>query len=393
MRRSRRTSTGHAIRLLRNRLTRRRYARTALRVDDVPVAAVVVFFAAVPEELYQLLQWRPVLERVREHRPVVVVTSAPDIGRLVAQTGLPVAFAPRGADLERLIHSRRPAVVLYLNHRERNFTMLRYVETVHVYLGHGESDKGASASHQNMAYDYCFVAGRAAQDRLAAAMPLFDAVRRAPTVGRPTLDPHAASQQRPDWAVDAPGRSTVLYAPTWEGGLPSMAVGSIASHGEAIVASVLGDPGLRLVYRPHPLTGTVSPEHAAAATRIRRLVEEAGPPHLIDTGPYGWVFDIADAAVVDISSVAYDWVATGKPLLLTTPVDERARPTPSRLDSLAPMLRAQDADRTAERVRRLIESPVEGWADLVEYHFGDVRPGASIRRFLDTLDDVAVDPG
>lgn len=388
-----RTTLHNVVRAVRNRIRRRQYARVAGSVDSVPEGAVIVFFAAVPDEIYQLEQWSHALSKVADRHPVVVCVTVPDIGRLVtARTSLPVVYASAGTQLERLVQTRRPAAVLYLNHREPNFRMLRYPETVHVYLGHGESDKGASASHQNMAYDYCFVAGRAGQERLENAMPLFDARRRAPMVGRPNLDPHVLVAGRPDRIDAVPGRMTVLYAPTWEGGLPSMAFGTVASHGEAVARSIIADSAYRLVYRPHPLTGTISAAHAAADRRVRALVEAAGAPHVVDTGPYGWQLAEADVAVVDISSVAYDWLATGKPMLLTVPVDPQARPTPSALLDLAPRLGVEDAARAAERVRHAVEHPVDGWADLVDHHFGDTAPGASVQRFLTVLDAVIDGP-
>ncbi len=390
---SARATTRAGVRAVRNRLDRRRYARTVLRIEDVPEQAVVVFFAAVPAEIYQLEQWRQALSEVGGRHPVVVCVTVPDIGRLVTErTGLDVVLASAGVQLERLVETRRPAAVLYLNHREPNFRMLRYPETVHVYLGHGESDKGASASHQNMAYDYCFVAGPAGRERLEAAMPLFDASRRAPMVGRPNLDPRVLRTGRPGTVPDAPGRTTVLYAPTWEGGLPSMAFGTVASHGEALARAVTADPAYRLVYRPHPLTGTIRPADRAADARVRAVVEAAGSPHVVDTGPYGWQLGAADVAVVDVSSVAYDWLATGKPMLLTVPADPRARPTPSRLLDIAPRLPAGEAAQAVERIREVLEHPVTGWSELVAHHFGDTSPGASVERFLDALDAVIAGP-
>ncbi len=378
-----------AAQALGNRLRGPAYARATMPVEAVPEGAVVVHFAAVPAEIYQLEQWQYPLSRLAETRPVVVLVTRPDIGRLVTErTGLPVLYAPRGAQLERLVTERRPAVVLYVNHREPNFRMLRYPETVHVYLGHGESDKGASASHQNMAYDYCFVAGRAGQDRLSAALPLFDAAVRAPMVGRPNLDHGEASAAPPPGTPDAGGRTTLLYAPTWEGGLPSMAFGTVVSHGRALVDAALADPDIRLVYRPHPLTGTSSPAFAEADAALRQRIGEAGAPHVVDDGAYGWQLNAADVAVVDISSVAYDWLATGKPMLLTVPTDPFARPTPGRLSERATRLRADGAGDVVRQIRTVLGAPDPTWPELVEYHFGDTTPGASITRFLEAIEDV-----
>lgn len=365
---------------VRNLLGARRYAARALGIGEVPEGALVVHFAAVPSEVYQLEQWAAPLKAVEHRWPVRVIVNRPDVGRLVSsRTGLAVVFAPSATELERLVRDRPPAAVLYVNHREPNFRMLRHAHVPHVYLGHGESDKGASASHQNLAYDYAFVAGEAGRDRLAAALPFFDAQRRALLVGRPAVD-HAT----PLPPVDP---SLVLYAPTWEGALPSMALGSVASHGILLVSALL-EGGFRVRYRPHPLTGSEQAAHREADLAIRNLLVRAGSAHGVDQGPYVAAFDGAALAVVDISSVAYDWLATGRPLLLTVPEQASAAPLASRLAEVAPRLPSSelsDAPALAERVRRLIRQPPQDLGGLVDYHFGDLTPGASQRRFEQAL--------
>ena len=48
------------------------------------------------------------------------------------------------------------------------------------------------------------------------------------------------------------------YAPTWEGDRPSIAYGSLASHGVAIIEALVADPSIRVIYRPHARTGYAS---------------------------------------------------------------------------------------------------------------------------------------
>ena len=62
------------------------------------------------------------------------------------------------------------------------------------------------------------------------------------------------------------GSARVWYAPTWEGDRPSIAYGSLASHGVAIIEALLADPSVRVIYRPHPRTGYAS----ADASRRRQ---------------------------------------------------------------------------------------------------------------------------
>ena len=357
-------------------------ARAASARDPLPREPVGVFFAGGPVELYQLRDWLPVLEHLHESVPLVIVCTRPDGARAVLDsTPLPVRLAKGAPDLERLVREGMRAV-LYVNHLERNFRMLRFAGPVHVYLGHGESDKDSSVSNQNKAYDRVFVAGPAGRERLEGALREFDAALRAPMVGRPQLDhPRAGG---PGWAPD--GRTVVLYAPTWEGDRPSMAYGSVATHGAAIVASLIADGAMRIIYRPHPRAGTTSPAYRQADAQVRAML--AGTDHLVDDGPYGWQLAAADACIADISSVAYDWLATGKPLLLTEPVEDRAHVPDAPLLDLAPWVTAAGADETASAVRAALRGMPPGWEELVAHYFGDTTPGAATARFEAAVRDV-----
>jgi hypothetical protein len=170
-----------------------------------------------------------------------------------------------------------------------------------------------------------------------------------------------------------------LYAPTWEGDRPTIAYGSLASHGVALVEALLADADTRVIYRPHPRTGQVSPEHAAANRQIRSLLKDPAGRHLVDEGDYGWQWAFADACVTDISAVAYDWLATGKPLVVTEPAQPLAtRPASPLLDALTLL----PADRAGDIVAILDDA--QSGATLTELshsYFGDTSAKASTQRF------------
>ncbi len=67
----------------------------------------------------------------------------------------------------------------------------------------------------------------------------------------------------------------MLYAPTWEGWDGNPGNTSLIAAGENIVRALLADPGVRLLYKPHPLTGSVDPRAGAADLRIRELIRAA----------------------------------------------------------------------------------------------------------------------
>ncbi|MEV7004802.1 hypothetical protein AB0N62_45780, partial [Streptomyces sp. NPDC093982] len=76
---------------------------------------------------------------------------------------------------------------------------------------------------------------------------------------------------------------TVLYAPTWEGWDGNPGNTSIVLAGESIVTKLVSaDPPVRVLYKPHPFTGTVSKEAGAAHRRIIALVEQAAAERVTD---------------------------------------------------------------------------------------------------------------
>ena len=78
--------------------------------------------------------------------------------------------------------------------------------------------------------------------------------------------------------------------------------------------------------------------------------------------------------------MAYDWLATGKPLVVTEPVERLAqRPASPLLDRL-PLLAAADAGEIGSRLASLDES-AETLSELARLYFGDTADGASTRRF------------
>ncbi|WP_138756794.1 CDP-glycerol glycerophosphotransferase family protein [Modestobacter altitudinis] len=347
--------------------------------DLVLPQRVLVFFPEPVRNAYQLEQWLPALAELDRQQGVALVTQdSRTTARLRERTSLPVHCVARTATLDRLVTRGRSALALYVSHHPRNFQLLRFPTLAHAYLGHGESDKAVSASNQLKAYDRSFVAGQAAVDRISAELLWFDADRLV-RIGRPQVTAAAARK---------PGQPpTVLYAPTWEGAQPSMAYSSVASHGAALLAS-LAAAGLRVVYRPHPRTGANRREVAEADQTLRRLVST---PPLQATGstvdvdsPLETAFARADALVTDVSSLAPEWLPTGRPLVVTVPAAVGAVVPPSPLLAAAPRLAAADAGGAGELLRRLLtdDDLAPRRSELVNHYLGDIRPGAATEAFL-----------
>jgi hypothetical protein len=353
--------------------------------DVVLTQRVVAFFPEPPRNAYQLEQWlQPLAALDQRHGVVLVTQDSRSTARLRSRTALPVLCVARTATLDGLVQRASLGLALYVSHHPRNFQMLRYAGVAHAYLGHGESDKAVSASNQMKAYDRVFVAGPAAEERVLGELMWFDRDRMV-RIGRPQA---AAPDPRP-----VPERPTVLYAPTWEGAQPSMAYCSVPSHGTALVRS-LWAAGVRVVYRPHPRTGANRRDVAAADAALRELFtgEEARRTgSAVETDALiEDAFAAADLLVTDVSSVAVEWLPTGRPMLVTVPAERGAVVTRSPLLDAVPRLTADDAPAAGELALRFLrEDPLrEQRPALIEHYLGGADAAAALGRFLDACSDL-----
>lgn len=340
---------------------------------------VMVYFPDTQDSLYQLRTWYgPLQELHRAQGVTIVCMDSRTAAALRAEVDLPVVTIALDATLDAIILRSATKLVLYVNYNPLNTAALRSRSAIHVSLLHGDSDKVVSVSNQIKAYDYSFVAGQAAIDRLERYTTLFDAPARCIPVGRPSLD-----TDRTEATVRADDRPTVLYAPTWEGGQASAAYSSLCTHGLAAVRSLLA-AGLDVIYRPHPLTGVRVPEYGETDRQLRELVESSGGR--VSTGrPLQHDFTDADLILCDVSAMMGDWLPTAKPLLITQSADPQSRDAATALLSMSPRLTAAEATSVGSLARDLIEHDLlrEERIEMIEYYLGDITPGASLARFLE----------
>lgn len=346
---------------------------------------VAVYFADSAVNMYQMRQWYKPLQGLARRWPVLVLARSAFGARALMDDGaLPVAFVPTVNDLEQVVAEQDIRVVLYVNQNTRNFQMFRYGHRWHVFINHGESDKMYMTTNQFKAYDYAFVAGDAARERLGRVLWDYDLDARTFSIGRPQADHYSgALPYRPD------ERMVVLYAPTWEGDRPSAHYGSILTHGETLVEALLATGRHRVIYRPHPRSGVVDAEYGRANARIIAALRSANAAdqtaqHVFDDGPdLGWQLAAADLAVVDISAMVYDRLAADRPLLVTRPVDPAAVVDDSGYLSACEWLDAGAAAEIVGIAERVVGDPesvarLEHW---VRHYFGDTAPGAATARF------------
>ncbi|MEO3886259.1 CDP-glycerol glycerophosphotransferase family protein [Nonomuraea sp. B5E05] len=290
---------------------------------------VILYFSGAPAAAYQARMWLPVLERI--DRRAIVVLRERGMAAHLEPTALPMLCFPSSADLMSFRALTAAKLCLYVSNAGRNVHMLRIPTLRSAFLNHGDSDKEASFNPFSRVYDEVWVAGPAGRDRYRRARV---GVRdeNIHEVGRPQLE---------GISTEGPGLPyrTVLYAPTWEGWSDDLLHTSLTSMGPRLVRALLDHrPRLRVIYKPHPLTGhrdksalrahkkivamieetelaTSKARHPSAAAgeapAIRHLIVTGSEPHLYDC------FNECDLLVTDISSVVADFLASEKPYAVT----------------------------------------------------------------------------
>ncbi|SOD64542.1 hypothetical protein SAMN06297387_117109 [Streptomyces zhaozhouensis] len=233
-----------------------------------------LYFSGSKESVYQADMWLETMERL-DSKPLVILRERAILNRL-ATTTVPVVCVPSAVHLMNMDLSML-RVGLYPANVGKNLHLLRVPTMKHVFIGHGDSDKIASINPYAKAYDEVWSAGRAGRDRYALAdvgVRDEDIVE----VGRPQLASILPASARPEGRVP-----TVLYAPTWEGWTDDPGNTSLLLAGENIVRKLLtAERPVRVIYKPHPFTGTRNPAAGAAHQRIVALIEEAAAARAAD---------------------------------------------------------------------------------------------------------------
>ncbi|MGW7050702.1 hypothetical protein [Streptomyces sp. NPDC054887] len=227
---------------------------------------VAMYFSGGTSSAYQANMWLSTLSEL-DGKPLIVLRERFMVQKIQA-TDVPILCIPRVAHMFALENSTLK-MMLHPANSGKTSQVLRIPSIKHAFTNHGESDKLSSCNPYAKAYDEVWVAGPAARERYRQAEIGVDD-KDVVEVGRPQLAPIQP------WAGAPKGTyTTVLYAPTWEGWDGNPGNTSVVLAGENLVRALLEDEGVRLLYKPHPMTGSVEPEAGAADRRIRAMITEA----------------------------------------------------------------------------------------------------------------------
>jgi hypothetical protein len=350
-----------------------------------------VFLDSDRRNLYQLRQWIQPLQRLSKTHDVSVLYANEIASSDLAKSGLESHRVDLDRGLIDFLNAHQPKLLLYPNQNTLNFFASRYSQGIHAWVSHGESDKAYMSQNTLKRYDLYFAAGQVAKERVLRNVAAFSP-ERIKLIGRPQLaDVHEVPQ---DFATQEAQGLKVLYAPTWEGATSATQYGSIATHGEAIVRQLI-QLGHRVVYRPHPLSGTRDAAVAAADASIRTVIDLANSQnpqrHYVDSSEFGWQLRELDFLITDVSAVAYDWLGTGKPLLITNPEHPDAILPDAPLFSALELLRSDglnDLQSAMDAARASGNAEDAHLAELRAKYFGTSDPDQQFKAAVDEALDL-----
>ncbi len=227
---------------------------------------VAMYFSGGTTSAYQANMWLSTLSKL-DGKPLIVLRERFMVQKIDA-TNVPVICFPKVSTMFSLENSTLK-MMLHPANAAKTSQVLRIPTLKHAFINHGESDKLSSCNPYAKAYDEVWVAGSAARERYADAEVGVEG-KDIVEVGRPQLAPIRPYSGAPTGAY-----TTVLYAPTWEGWDGNPGNTSVVMAGENLVRQLLADENVRLLYKPHPMTGSVDPRAGAANERVKAMIREA----------------------------------------------------------------------------------------------------------------------
>ncbi|SFC32585.1 CDP-Glycerol:Poly(glycerophosphate) glycerophosphotransferase [Kushneria avicenniae] len=345
-------------------------------LDEKP--QVAVHMAGTQNVAYQINQWLPVLEKMPFQ--IVIVLREKHIHRSMLPTSLPVFFAKTLRELEHF-ETAGIKTVLYPANPQKNAQFLRLHTMSHFFINHGESDKAVNQSKMLLAYDKLLVGGPMAERRLrGSGLRLHDG--QVVHVGRPQtelrldkISPHATQTN-----------ITVLYAPTWEGFTEDSNYSSVSDFGIALLESLVGSSNIRVIFKPHPWTGSVNGATARAYQQMQAICAKHDFQHAGSDHDLYDLMNQSDILISDVSSVMNEYLYTEKPIIMTNTrhLDEKMLHEQFPSSCAAYILSTGEAGLSLLQRIDSHDSMVDRRRQVCNDSLGDF-PGGSLERFSEVI--------
>lgn len=235
---------------------------------------------------------------------------------------LDIVYAKTALDVESIL-SKLPYLrgVYYFSNTGNLIHTLRFNSYQHIFLGHGDSDKAASAHKFFRVYDEIWVAGQAHIDRFKNTGFNTDHIKFV-KVGRPTLKHivrKSLNNSKKDCAIN-----NLTYFPTWEGAFEENNYSS--AHLSIVMLSEIQkilNCNIRAKY--HPLTGQRDKTFESVTVSLEReFIDRQYLLNIADkTVPVSNLIIDSQAFICDISAVVSECISSLSPIFIYIPSDRK----------------------------------------------------------------------
>lgn len=263
--------------------------------------------------------WIP--EFIKAQVPFAVVVRHADLYKCITEAYpfINVVYAKSPTDIESLFNNLAFLKgIFYTSNTGNNIHCLRFNVYEHIFIGHGDSDKSASAHKFFRVYDQVWVAGQAHVDRFKYAhfdSDHIDFVK----VGRPNL---ANILEITNTLWDKRMVNNVLYLPTWEGVYEESNYSSLRLSG-VMLQNIVEKFNLRVNAKLHPVTGSRDNSLKNIKEKMQMALEAKG--HNVSfydaaTTINNLVLN-SNIFICDISAVVSECLAANAPIFVYIPKD------------------------------------------------------------------------
>lgn len=229
------------------------------------------------------------------------------------------AYAKSYKDIDQLLPKFKLISHMYYSSNTGNtIHTLKYNEIKHIFLGHGDSDKTASAHKYFRVYDEIWVSGQAHIDRFKNVG--FDINKMIfQIVGRPPLR-HILSNNKVAWNERM--ELSCLYLPTWEGVYEE---GNYSSVGLSYqIMEVLLSVGVdtKITAKFHPVTGSRDPKLKNINQELPKKVNSEKLTIAEASVSVDYLITQSNIFICDISAVVSECLAANCPIFVYIPKDK-----------------------------------------------------------------------
>lgn len=168
------------------------------------------------------------------------------ISRIFKRNNISYKFVKKYSD----ISFEDGKVVFYLFNAQSNCRMVAFRNVSHVFITHGESNKKSSVKPITRIYDHVVTSGQVGIDRYlkAGIFSKYDIEDRVIRLGNTFVGQNNYHYDRDS--------CTLLYAPTWEGGIPDENFSSITQDIHKLLLKIIKDNNIKkIVIQTHPNLG------------------------------------------------------------------------------------------------------------------------------------------